>query len=146
MFSWLCDLVSRSVIVAIAVVLIVAVGGGLYYFSSQIPASPTTTPETKTSTPEVKKETTTPETKETPTTPEPKKETPPTMVDGAALYKENCEGCHGARGVGGTALALSASNADRSITENGNIEKGMPAYKDKLTPEEITAIIDYLKS
>jgi mono/diheme cytochrome c family protein len=64
-------------------------------------------------------------------------------VDGAVLYKENCEGYHGARGVGGTTLALS-SNADKSIIENGNMGKGMPAYKDKLTPEEIMAIIDYL--
>ena len=104
--------------VAIAVVVIVAIGVGLYYFSSQTPTSLTTS--------ETQKETTT------------------AILDGESLYNKNCKDCHGAKGVGDTAPALSASNADRSILENGDVEH--PSFKDILTPDEITAIIDYLKS
>ncbi len=134
-------MVSRLVIVAIAVVIIITVGGGLYY--SQTPISPVTTPEIKPTTPEVKQETTPEAAKETPT-PEAKKETPTAVIDGESLYKKNCLDCHGAKGVGDTASALSASNANRSILENGDVEH--PSFKDILTSEEITAIIDYLKS
>jgi mono/diheme cytochrome c family protein len=118
--------------VTVIAVIIVAV---VYYFYGPALISPQSTPTLKPTTPETKQETS--------TTVESKKETSTTIIDGALLYKENCEGCHGARGAGGTAPALS-SNIDKSIIENGNMEKGMPAYKDKLTPEEITAIIDYL--
>ena len=137
-------MVSRNIIVAVAIIVIVAVGGGLYYFSSQTPASPTKTPETKPTTPEVKQETTESK-KETPTTPETNKETPTAVLDGESLYNENCKPCHGAKGVGtDTAPAVSASNADRSILENGEVEH--PSFKDILTPDEITAIMDYLTS
>jgi len=115
----------------IAVIIVTTV----YHFSGPSLISPQTTPESKPTTPETKQETS--------TTTENKKEMPTTIVDGTILYKENCEGCHGARGAGGIAPALS-SKIGKSIIENGNIEKGMPAFKDKLTPEEITAIIDYL--
>ena len=134
-YQWSYDLKSKSLTITIAVIVIITVVGGVYYFSGPASISPQTTPKSKPIITETKKE--------TPTTPEAKKETPPTMVDGTVLYKENCEGCHGARGAGGTAPELS-SNVDKSIIENGNIEKGMPAFKGKLTPEEITAIINYL--
>ncbi len=132
--------------IVIAVIVIIAIGGGLYYFSSQTTTSPKTTPETKTSTPEIKQEssTTTQTTKESPTTTETKIETPKAILDGASLYDENCKACHGAKGVGDTAPAVSANNVDRSILENGEVEH--PSFKDILTPDEITAIIDYLKS
>lgn len=133
-YPWYCDLASRSVLITAAVIAVIIVVI-VYYFSGSASISPQTTPESKPTTHETKQE--------TPTTPEAKKETPPTMVDGSVLYKENCEGCHGVKGVGGIAPALS-SNVHKSIIENGNIEKGMPSFKDKLTPEEITAIIDYL--
>jgi mono/diheme cytochrome c family protein len=134
-YQWSCDLTSRSILITAAVIAVIIVTI-VYYFSGPASISPQTTPESKPTTHETQQE--------TPTTPEAKKETPPTMVDGSALYKENCEGCHGARGVGGIAPALS-SNVDKSIIENGNTEKGMPSFKDKLTPEEITAIITYLE-
>ena len=128
-------MVSRNVIVAVAIIVIVAVGGGLYYFSSQTSTSPTKTPETKPTTPEIKQETTT----------EAKKETPTKVIDGETLYEKNCMDCHGAKSVGTDAApALSASNANRSMLENGDVEH--PSFKDILTPDEITAIIDYLKS
>lgn len=131
--------------IVIAVIVIIAIGGGLYYFSSQTTTSPKTTPETKTSTPEIKQESSTAtQTKESPTTTETKTETPKAILDGASLYDENCKACHGAKGVGDTAPAVSANNVDRSILENGEVEH--PSFKDILTPDEITAIIDYLKS
>ena len=135
-------MVSRTIMVAVAVIVIVVIGIGLYYFSNQTPTSLTTS-ETKTSTSEIKQESSTTQTK-SPTTSETKQETPTAILDGESLYNKNCKDCHGAKGVGDTAPALSASNADRSILENGDVEH--PSFKDILTPDEITAIIDYLKS
>ena len=133
---------SRTIIVAIAIIVIIAIGVGLYYFSNETPTSLTTS-ETKTSTSEIKQESSTTQTR-SPTTSETKKETPTAILDGASLYDENCKACHGAKGVGDSAPAVSANNADRSILENGDVEH--PSFKDILTPDEITAIIDYLKS
>jgi len=110
-------LVSRSAIAVVAVVIIV-VAVGAYYMYARPSAGPTTSP-TK----------------------------PAQVLDGQKLYTDNCAGCHGAKGVGSkTAPALTASNADRTKIEKGNVDKGMPAFGDKLTPDEITAILDYLKS
>ncbi|MEM3018076.1 MAG: cytochrome c, partial [Candidatus Bathyarchaeia archaeon] len=72
--------------------------------------------------------------------------TPAQTLDGEKLYKDNCAACHGGKGVGGSAKALTATNADRTKIENGNVEKGMPAFAGRLTPDEITAILEYLKS
>jgi len=113
-------LVSR-VAIGIAVVVIIAAVGGYYYLSQQATTVPVTTTPTKTA-------------------------TPTQASDGEKLYEANCAGCHGAKGVGGTAIALSASNANRTIIEKGNLDKGMPAFENKLTPEEISAILDYLRS
>ena len=127
-------MVPRNVIVVIIIIANIAIGGGLYYFSSKTPTSPTKTPEPKT-TNEI--------TQETSTTTQPK-DTLTAILDGDSLYNENCKACHGAKGVGDSAPAVSASNANRSILENGDVEH--PSYKDILTPDEITAIINYLKS
>lgn len=109
-------MVSRSVIAVVAVVIIV-VAVGAYYMYARPSAGPTTSP-TK----------------------------PAQVLDGQKLYTDNCSPCHGAKGVGGSAKALTASNADRTKIEKGNVDKGMPAFGDKLTPDKITAILEYLKS
>jgi hypothetical protein len=44
------------------------------------------------------------------------------------------------------APALSARNVDRNIIENGIADVGIPVFKKILTPEEITTIINFLKS
>jgi mono/diheme cytochrome c family protein len=72
--------------------------------------------------------------------------TSPKSIKGEKLYVDYCTGCHGAKGVGGVGSPLSAANADRSVIENGKLDEGMPAFKDKLSPEEIDSILDYLNS
>jgi mono/diheme cytochrome c family protein len=67
-------------------------------------------------------------------------------ADGETLYRQNCAGCHGSKGVGSMGPALSARNVDRNKIENGIADAGMPVFKKILTPEEITAIINFLKS
>ena len=72
--------------------------------------------------------------------------TSPKFMKGEELYVDYCSRCHDAKGVGGVGPALSASNLDRSVIENGDLDEGMPAFKEELSPEEIDAIIDYLSS
>jgi len=79
-------------------------------------------------------------------------------ADGAALYKAKCAMCHGADGAGQTAMGKSMklrdlrspevqkqSDADLyKVTADG---KGkMPAYKGKLTDEEIKALVAHMRA
>jgi cytochrome c6 len=79
-------------------------------------------------------------------------------ADGAALYKAKCATCHGADGSGQTPMGKSMKLRDlrsadvqkltdaelTKVTADG---KGkMPAYKAKLTAEEITALVAYIRS
>ena len=72
--------------------------------------------------------------------------TSPKSIKGEELYSDYCTGCHGAKGVGGVGSPLSTNNVDRSVIENGDLDEGMPAFKDELSPEEIDSIIGYLSS
>jgi cytochrome c6 len=70
--------------------------------------------------------------------------------NGAALYKAKCAMCHGADGKGKTPLATAEvqkmSNDELAkITADGKPPK-MPAYKGKLTAEEIQAVVAHIKS
>ncbi len=112
-------MVSRSIIAIVVVIVIIAVAG-VYYISR----SPAPTPQYS----------------------PPQSTTPTVAADGAALYKDNCEACHGAKGVGGKGPVLTASNVNRNTIEKGNIDKGMPAFGTTLTPDQITAILQYLTS
>jgi mono/diheme cytochrome c family protein len=84
----------------------------------------------------------------------------PTMLaaDGAAVYKAKCAMCHGPDGAGqttmgknmklrdlGSADVQKQSDADLTkITADG---KGkMPAYKAKLSADEITAVVAHIRS
>ena len=74
-------------------------------------------------------------------------------------YAKNCEGCHGPEGQGGLVKvenkqlkvpSLHAEHAkkhtDEQITDfitNGHEE--MPAFKDKLRPEEITELVRFVR-
>jgi len=79
-------------------------------------------------------------------------------ADGAALYKAKCAMCHGANGAGQTAMGKSMklrdlrspevqkqSDADLyKVTADG---KGkMPAYKGKLTDDEIKALVAHMRA
>jgi mono/diheme cytochrome c family protein len=76
----------------------------------------------------------------------------------AATFKTKCAVCHGAGGKGdtpagksmGTPDFTSAAFASKSEAElKGSIEKGknkMPAYGKTLKPEDIQALVAYIKS
>jgi len=109
---------NRAIIGIVAVIVVIAAVAGYYYMSA--PSAPATIP--------------------------PVEETTPQAIDGRNLFETNCMPCHGAKGEGGSAPALTASNADRSIIENGELDEGMPAFGGSLSSEEITAILEYLQS
>lgn len=86
--------------------------------------------------------------------------TPAAPVATAKLnYAKNCEACHGPNGEGGQAVAdgkeikvpsLTSEHAIKRTDEHiaRMIREGdgpMPAFKDKLTPEEITALVAFVR-
>ena len=82
------------------------------------------------------------------------------VVTARTNYAKNCEGCHGPNGEGGTVKidnkqlkvpSLHADHAkkhtDAEITDfitNGHEE--MPAFKDKLRPEEVTELVRFVRT
>jgi len=76
----------------------------------------------------------------------------------AALYKQKCAACHGADGKGDTPAGKNTkvrSFGDPEVAKQsddelaGIIEKGknkMPAYGKSLKPDEIKAIVAYIRS
>ena len=91
--------------------------------------------------------------------------TPESLTNGAALYKRQCVMCHGATGLGDGPAAKSLkgklpSLADKatmskltdaqihdSITNGKKTEIGnMPALGKRLKPEEITDIVNYVRT
>jgi len=77
--------------------------------------------------------------------------------EGASLFKAKCAACHGTDGSGNTAIGKSMKLRDLSspevqkqsdaeltaITANG--KGAMPAYKDKLTSDQIKQIVGYMR-
>jgi cytochrome c6 len=79
---------------------------------------------------------------------------PAVAEDAAALYKSKCQVCHGPDGKGSAAgqkmgakpfSEVKASDKELvEITKNG---KGkMPAYKDKLTDDQINDLVKYVRT
>ena len=73
--------------------------------------------------------------------------------DGAMIYHENCARCHGDKGEGAKkGIPLISGHAlhhsfDEYIEQvNDGTEKKMPAFKDKLSPEEITAVVNHVRN
>jgi len=76
--------------------------------------------------------------------------------DAAALYKSKCQMCHGADGMAGTpagkstkARSFSSDDVKKmsdddliAVTTNG--KNKMPAYKGKLTDDQIKGLIAYI--
>jgi mono/diheme cytochrome c family protein len=143
-------MVSKAILAAITIVLILVIGGGIYMVQQSPEPSPATTLTTSTLTPTTPAETlTTPKTPTTTPSPsltETPEKTSNKATDGETLYIQNCGGCHGSKGVGAWGPALSTKNVDRSLIENGIADAGMPVFKKILTSEEITAIINFIKS
>ena len=78
-------------------------------------------------------------------------------ADGAALYKKHCVMCHGADGKGFKALKApdmtspqwQASVKDEgiaSVIKNGKKGTAMPAFGEKLTDDEIKALVAHIRS
>ena len=63
----------------------------------------------------------------------------------AQLYADNCSGCHGADGAGGSAPRIAdeddVAEIQRWIEQGG---EGMPGYTGQLTPGQIEAIAQYV--
>ena len=76
-----------------------------------------------------------------------------TVDKGRKLYKQACYKCHGPNGVsGGTIPDLRSYAAQNdhygmfAVIQAGRLERGMPAWNDYLTVDEIKGIVVYVKS
>ena len=78
-------------------------------------------------------------------------------VDGAAVYKKRCAMCHGQDGKGFKALKTpdmtlpewQAAHTDEAITEvvkNGKKGTAMPALGDKMSADEIKAVVAHVRT
>jgi mono/diheme cytochrome c family protein len=77
--------------------------------------------------------------------------------DGASLFKAKCAACHGDEGSGNTTLGKSMKirdfhspdvqkQTDAQLTDMITTGKGaMPAYKGKLTDDQIKQIVGYIR-
>ena len=73
----------------------------------------------------------------------------PAVVDGMTIFEANCARCHGSDGGGRTGpklLGIADKDPDKTktlglVTDGG---QRMPSFGDKLTAEEITAVIDFV--
>jgi mono/diheme cytochrome c family protein len=68
----------------------------------------------------------------------------PMFADGAATYTAKCKMCHGAGGEKNFAnLGAGAADLAKIVTDG----KGkMPAYKGKLSDDDIKAVVAYIKT
>lgn len=79
-------------------------------------------------------------------------------ADGAAIYKAKCASCHAPDGSGQTAIGKSMklrdlgsaevqAQTDKELYDWTAVGKGkMPAYKEKLTVEEINALVKHMRT
>jgi mono/diheme cytochrome c family protein len=69
----------------------------------------------------------------------------PATSEVAQLYADNCSGCHGADGAGGSAKGIAgeddAAGVQRWIEQGG---EGMPGYADQMPPGQIQALAEYV--
>lgn len=78
----------------------------------------------------------------------------PMLASGAELFENNCARCHGSDGTGGKGPNLASAKRQakwkdsdekliKKITNGGMF---MPSFGKKLTPEEIKAIADHVRT
>ena len=73
--------------------------------------------------------------------------------NGARIFSSNCARCHGANGVGGLGPRF-AGGAAKKLVPNENTEilvvtqgtGNMPPFGNTLSPEEIKAVVAYIRS
>lgn len=75
-----------------------------------------------------------------------------TIVNGGEIYKMNCAECHGGLGEGATkgislltGHALNHSEKEYAEQVTNGEGKKMPAFKDKLSPEQIAAVVKFIR-
>lgn len=79
------------------------------------------------------------------------------VLNGSEIYKTNCSECHGATGEGAekgipltSGHALDHSEADflKTVSDGKGKKKDneMPAFRDKLTPEQIKEVVSYVRN
>ena len=80
---------------------------------------------------------------------------PLVAADGAAIFKAKCAGCHGADGTKSmAAMGIKPINSDAvkskgAATLTGEVTNGvnkMPAFKGKLSEDEIGAVVQHVLS
>ena len=75
-------------------------------------------------------------------------------LDGAAIYDDSCAGCHGDDGgggfgpqlAGGAAVAAFPDPADQIAVVTEGRGGRMPSFGDRLTAEEIAAVVEYTRT
>jgi mono/diheme cytochrome c family protein len=74
-------------------------------------------------------------------------------VDGAAIFGQRCAGCHGGDGSGGIGPRLAGGRVvadfpdpqdQIAVVTNGRGR--MPAFGERLSPEEIAAVVEYTRT
>lgn len=77
---------------------------------------------------------------------------PALVTQGAAVYAEHCQICHGATGQGGTGPSLAGDLAERypDVADQKALilagPKSMPSFATRLTDHEIDAVIAFTRS
>ena len=74
-------------------------------------------------------------------------------IDGAAVFADRCAGCHGPDGGGGTGPQLSDGrvaaafpNIEDQIVVVTEGRGGMPAFGDRLSADEISAVVAFSRT
>src|ERR1700733_8936509 len=69
-----------------------------------------------------------------------------TAINAASVFGTNCSRCHGVTGVEGRAPNLSKSTLEKDsvIARITNGKDHMPAFHDKLSQQEISAVADWV--
>lgn len=73
---------------------------------------------------------------------------PKLIADGTALWKENCQHCHGSKAYPGKAPKLQPHRYKPDFVWDRihNGFKDMPAWKELYTPEQVIALVAYVLS
>ena len=70
-------------------------------------------------------------------------------ASGADIYQQMCQGCHGNEGQGARGPSLKNATGDPVTKLASFISRGsdrMPAFKSRLTPDQITKVATYVKT
>jgi mono/diheme cytochrome c family protein len=76
----------------------------------------------------------------------------PITDDGARLYAARCSSCHGAQGQGLRGPRLAGRvvekypNVEDQLAIVANGREGMPAFGQRLTLEELTAVVEFTRT